>query len=148
MWPRYGSSSGWHSASWPVEPAPRAASNDGQAAGFVVTPVQESENPRVSDADRFKDLNDLYGHAVGDTVLAAIGHRLTEWAGPRRVAGRLGGDEFAALTRIEHRHQALRLEHLNRQMTAPSPTATASCPWPCPWVPRHWPRPAPATCPP
>ncbi|MEV0449845.1 integral membrane plasmid transfer protein [Streptomyces sp. NPDC050600] len=31
-----------------MEPAPRAASNAGQAAGFVVTPVPESANPRVS----------------------------------------------------------------------------------------------------
>ncbi|MFE5372793.1 Pycsar system effector family protein [Streptomyces mirabilis] len=31
-----------------MEPAPRAASNRGQAAGFVVTPVPESTNPRVS----------------------------------------------------------------------------------------------------
>ncbi|MFI6359533.1 Pycsar system effector family protein [Streptomyces sp. NPDC050743] len=31
-----------------MEPAPRAASNGGQAAGFVVTPVPESANPRVS----------------------------------------------------------------------------------------------------
>lgn len=104
-----------------MEPAPRAASNSGQGAGFVVTPVPESANPRVSDADRFKDLNDRYGHAAGDTVLEAIDHRLTEWAGTRGVTGRLGGDEFAALARIEPRHQTLRLEHLNRLMTAPVP---------------------------
>ncbi|MFE8979077.1 GGDEF domain-containing protein [Streptomyces cyaneofuscatus] len=75
----------------------------------------------LGDADRFKDLNDRYGHAAGDTVLAAIGHRLTEWAGTRGVTGRLGGDEFAALARIEPRHQHMRLEHLNRLMAAPVP---------------------------
>ncbi|WP_328541076.1 GGDEF domain-containing protein [Streptomyces sp. NBC_00344] len=75
----------------------------------------------LADADRFKRLNDCYGHAAGDAALAAIGTRLTEWAGHHGIAGRLGGDEFAALTRIEPRHQDLRLEHLARLMTRPVP---------------------------
>ncbi|MFD5065544.1 GGDEF domain-containing protein, partial [Streptomyces sp. NPDC058394] len=60
-------------------------------------------------------------HAAGDTALATIGSRLTEWAGRHGVAGRLGGDEFAALARIEPRHQELRLDHLARLMTRPVP---------------------------
>lgn len=49
------------------------------------------------DLDRFKDINDAFGHPVGDAVLAAIGDRLrTEFEG-RGVPGRLGGDDFAAL---------------------------------------------------
>ncbi|MET8130054.1 GGDEF domain-containing protein [Streptomyces sp. NPDC005065] len=75
----------------------------------------------LADADQFKQLNDRHGHAAGDTALAAIGSRLTEWAGRHGVAGRLGGDEFTALARIEPRHQALRLEHLARLMTRPVP---------------------------
>jgi GGDEF domain-containing protein len=75
----------------------------------------------LADADHFKELNDRHGHAAGDTALAAIGTRLTEWAGHHGVAGRLGGDEFAALARIEPRHQELRLEHLARLMTRPVP---------------------------
>ncbi|MGZ2360935.1 GGDEF domain-containing protein [Streptomyces sp. 372A] len=75
----------------------------------------------LADADRFKALNDTYGHAAGDAALAAIGTRLTEWAGPRGTVGRLGGDEFAALARIEPRHQELRLEHLARLMSRPVP---------------------------
>ncbi|HWU10546.1 MAG TPA: GGDEF domain-containing protein [Streptomyces sp.] len=75
----------------------------------------------LADADHFKRLNDNHGHAAGDTALAAIGTRLTEWAGPQGLAGRLGGDEFAALARIQPRHQQLRLEHLARLMTRPVP---------------------------
>ncbi|MFD5065484.1 GGDEF domain-containing protein [Streptomyces sp. NPDC058394] len=75
----------------------------------------------LADADHFKQLNDRHGHAAGDTALASIGSRLTEWAGRHGVAGRLGGDEFAALTRVESRHQGLRLEHLARLMARPVP---------------------------
>ncbi|WUW26993.1 GGDEF domain-containing protein (plasmid) [Streptomyces sp. NBC_01463] len=75
----------------------------------------------LADADHFKQLNDTYGHAAGDTALAAIGARLTEWAGPRGVTGRLGGDEFATLAPIEPRHYTLRLAHLSRLMARPVP---------------------------
>lgn len=49
------------------------------------------------DLDRFKHINDRYGHAVGDTVLMVIGKRLRKISRVRSV-GRLGGDEFAVLT--------------------------------------------------
>jgi diguanylate cyclase (GGDEF)-like protein len=48
------------------------------------------------DLDRFKPLNDQYGHAVGDQVLREIGRRLIEQPYVTGAA-RLGGDEFAAL---------------------------------------------------
>jgi diguanylate cyclase (GGDEF)-like protein/putative nucleotidyltransferase with HDIG domain len=43
------------------------------------------------DADHFKQINDLYGHVAGDSVLCAIAEILAEHG----HAGRLGGDEFA-----------------------------------------------------
>ncbi|MEU9313421.1 GGDEF domain-containing protein [Streptomyces sp. NPDC048256] len=50
----------------------------------------------VADADGLKAVNDTLGHAAGDTLIAAIGHRLGAWAKARGgVAARLGGDEFA-----------------------------------------------------
>lgn len=49
------------------------------------------------DLDRFKEINDLFGHAAGDAVLqqvaASVGSVLTE----RQLFARLGGDEFAIL---------------------------------------------------
>ncbi|MGW2110935.1 GGDEF domain-containing protein [Streptomyces sp. NPDC001948] len=71
------------------------------------------------DADRFKEINDSLGHEAGDTVLAAIGARLTAWAGPRAAAGRLGGDEFAVVLELSSARRAQRLEQLVRMLHTP-----------------------------
>ncbi len=49
------------------------------------------------DLDRFKEVNDLLGHATGDVVLATAAERLQSLAGKDAVVARLGGDEFAIL---------------------------------------------------
>ncbi|MGV3635741.1 MAG: sensor domain-containing protein, partial [Pseudorhodoplanes sp.] len=48
------------------------------------------------DLDRFKEVNDLYGHAAGDKVLLEIVKRMRDAAGDTFLA-RLGGDEFMAI---------------------------------------------------
>lgn len=48
------------------------------------------------DADRFKGINDRFGHPAGDTVLATLGERLRDATGGDVLLGRLGGEEFAA----------------------------------------------------
>ncbi|HEY2824755.1 MAG TPA: diguanylate cyclase, partial [Gemmatimonadales bacterium] len=50
-----------------------------------------------ADLDRFKRLNDSYGHEAGNKVLAALGHKLTELVRETDVAARYGGDEFVVL---------------------------------------------------
>ena len=49
------------------------------------------------DIDHFKDVNDQFGHAVGDQLLAEIADRLSTCMSPRDTVARLGGDEFAIL---------------------------------------------------
>lgn len=51
------------------------------------------------DLNRFKPVNDLHGHAVGDELLLAVGARLTNAAGPDASVFRFGGDEFCILMR-------------------------------------------------
>lgn len=59
------------------------------------------------DLDKFKPVNDTYGHAVGDALLQAIGPRMKEALRANDVIGRIGGDEFVVIiNQIQHREDA------------------------------------------
>lgn len=51
------------------------------------------------DLDRFKPINDLRGHAIGDATLTGVARRLGDLLSPHCVLARLGGDEFAIVFR-------------------------------------------------
>ena len=51
----------------------------------------------ILDIDRFKYINNVLGHQLGDLTLKAISQRLTQWANHSELIARLGNDEFAIL---------------------------------------------------
>lgn len=53
----------------------------------------------VADLDHFKEVNDRFGHAVGDSAIVSFSNCLRQVAGGDHVAGRMGGEEFAVLLR-------------------------------------------------
>ncbi|OGA60140.1 MAG: diguanylate cyclase [Burkholderiales bacterium RIFCSPHIGHO2_01_FULL_64_960] len=84
-----------------------------QGQGFAVLYV---------DLDGFKPINDRFGHAVGDQLLAWVARQLAQAARENDVVARLGGDEFALLQRgVSDRDSALRLgERLVQAIAQPT----------------------------
>ena len=60
---------------------------------------QRAEDTAVAaiDLNRFKEINDGWGHAAGDHVLITLAERLRKFDGGRHFAARLGGDEFCLI---------------------------------------------------
>ena len=78
------------------------------------------------DIDKFKDINDNYGHNTGDKILIKLSHKLVELARVQDIVSRHGGEEFIVLlpntTTIEARKIAenIRIKIQNMQVTADS----------------------------
>lgn len=54
------------------------------------------------DLDRFKAVNDTFGHDTGNVLLTQVGRMLACLGAPVEIAARLSGDEFALLVRGDH----------------------------------------------
>ncbi|MFN4213387.1 putative bifunctional diguanylate cyclase/phosphodiesterase [Exiguobacterium sp.] len=70
-----------------------------------------------SDLDGFKEINDQFGHHMGDQLLQHIGKRLRSALLPNEYAGRLGGDEFIVVA--EHGDDEILIERLRRLVYRP-----------------------------
>ncbi|WP_292069451.1 bifunctional diguanylate cyclase/phosphodiesterase [Brevundimonas sp. UBA7534] len=85
---------------------------------------ETSTHPRVAllaiDLDRFKEVNDIHGHAAGDQLLVRIAERMKAALKPGEFVARLGGDEFVAVAPVVERADALDLAYrLRGAITAP-----------------------------
>ncbi|MEM7690245.1 MAG: EAL domain-containing protein [Pseudomonadota bacterium] len=61
------------------------------------------------DLDRFKEVNDLLGHPVGDRVLSGVGRRLSDLAPDGSTVSRFGGDEFVMFCPVSSPKDAERI---------------------------------------
>lgn len=72
---------------------------DGLIAGALAQAVEQQTSVGVlfSDADKFKFVNDTYGHPCGDAVLVELAKRVTDAVGERGTVCRYGGEEFVVV---------------------------------------------------
>jgi two-component system, cell cycle response regulator len=75
----------------------------------------------VLDVDRFKQVNDTHGHAVGDEVLQEVARRLQACVREEDVVGRWGGEEFVVLALHADLDAATRLAERLRVAVAGAP---------------------------
>jgi diguanylate cyclase (GGDEF)-like protein/PAS domain S-box-containing protein len=91
------------------------------AFGFARTEQTIRPTVVVIDVDRFKQVNDSVGMAVGDSILLTIARRLARLLKPQDTLARLGGDQFAMILLSEREPARIVAfaETLRRTLRAP-----------------------------
>lgn len=68
------------------------------------------------DIDHFKQINDSFGHAIGDEVLRELAKRVRQTLRETDFAGRLGGEEFAVICHVSPQNAYILAERLRKAM--------------------------------
>ncbi len=72
------------------------------------------------DLNKFKPVNDTWGHDVGDRLLQSVGNRMEEVVGANDLVARLGGDEYGVILYGENRKQAIKtVEKIKKAIAKP-----------------------------
>jgi diguanylate cyclase (GGDEF)-like protein len=81
----------------------------------------------VIDLDGFKNINDIYGHTIGDAVIKRTAEQIRVAVGPSAFVARTGGEEFVVLDLLTLQAAAPIAESIRAAIEAPdTPKATAS----------------------
>jgi diguanylate cyclase (GGDEF)-like protein len=78
----------------------------------------------VADVDDLKDVNDVHGHAAGNTVLKRVGEVIRQHADADDVVARIGGDQFAILTALPASELAALTTRVNRTLSTENVSVT------------------------
>ncbi|MBY6276289.1 MAG: hypothetical protein CWE10_08710 [Symbiobacterium thermophilum] len=103
-----------------IEQEIRCAEEGGQPATMI-----------MFDVDRFKQINDMYGHEAGDAALRAVATTVRQALRATDHVGRWGGDEFIILVRVNETAQAYQLaqrvgEAVHQKLSEHFPIVTIS----------------------
>lgn len=101
-----------------------------RVAGIAAQAAQEGSDfaVMVVDLDRFKSVNDRFGHAAGDRVLAEVARRLSENLRISDLLARIGGEEFLVALPQTALEDAERVADRLRQVIAQHPVTLPSGP--------------------
>lgn len=82
----------------------------------------------MADADRFKDINDRFGHTVGDATLRRIGKAILSGLRPGDLLARYGGEEFSVLLADVDEKAAIEVaDRLRRQVAESAAEGAPPC---------------------
>jgi diguanylate cyclase (GGDEF)-like protein len=86
----------------PLTGLPNRAKSSDVIARWLEEAAETNERVAVigMDLNRFKEINDVYGHNTGDELLVVVSQRLANALAPGESIARIGGDEFLAVKKV------------------------------------------------